>query len=151
MFFCGVFNHFSIYTTLFEFIFQFVSFCLQLGPVTFKITELVKGVPLNTTAVIGGLVRGAQYTLQVVPNTAAGPGVSSINGQNIGQGVVPLAFTAVGEPSAPAITSAVAISTSQVALTIQPPADNGGAIDFIFPHISEFTTSSFNLFPYLKS
>ena len=118
----------SIFSNLLIFSFFFSFNFFQLAPVTFKIVELVKGVPLNTTAVIGGLVRGAQYTLQVVPNTAAGPGVSSINGQNIGQGVVPLAFTAVGEPSAPAITSAVAISTSQVALTIQPPTDNGGRV-----------------------
>jgi hypothetical protein len=107
---------------------------------TISVVELVKGSALPSVSYLSGLMAGEEYTVQVFASNSNGLGESSIAGQNDGMGMMPLSFTLVGEPSAPALLSVVPRSSSQLELMISPPVLSGGSD--ASSYLLEYTTNT---------
>jgi hypothetical protein len=94
-----------------------------------EIEEVTQGVAVPLSHKIENLTTGNTYYTAVAANNLAGEGPKTNTEQNQGLGVIPLQQVAMTAPAAPAITSAKAVSNSQIEVYWAAPADNGSPID----------------------
>jgi hypothetical protein len=93
------------------------------------VAEITKGVPPTPEYVAEGLTNGVAYSARVVAHNELGKGAYTTDVvQNAGEGILPLQKVVRQPPVAPVISSAKAISDSQIQVAFSPPASRGSDI-----------------------